>query len=131
MATFELQMKNKKKFKRRLANKINRSLTIISNNSNSFCVSDFHDIDINDDCDIDNDNNNNIMLYKSSCHINDNCTNINLTNNKLLHNIDNTEKLVHDVRSEKIDIPLSEKLAKWPVEKYTPLSSLRNLLSII
>lgn len=51
MAMYELGIRNKIKFKRKLTNKINRSLPII-NNSNSFY--DSHDINTNDDCN-DND----------------------------------------------------------------------------
>jgi len=69
MAMYELGIRNKIKFKRKLTNKINRSLTII-NNSNSFY--DSHDINTNDDYN-DNNVNDNIMLYKNSCYINDNC----------------------------------------------------------
>lgn len=45
--------------------------------------------------------------------------------------MDNTEKLLHNVTPERIDIPLSEKLTKWAIEENITLSAMRNLLLII
>lgn len=62
---YKVEIRHKIKFPRKLKNKLNRSLAIIYNNSES--SHDFHNININDNSiqNIANDNKTNAMLQKS------------------------------------------------------------------
>lgn len=138
----KLELKHKMKFSRKLTNKINRSLTIISESSH-----DFYNINIDNNSieNIANDNktNDNTILQKKLCYISDNAidisdndVDINIPcNSELFNNQDNDINKfsynITQVENPKNEVSPTSKIAKWAIKENITLSALRNLLSII
>lgn len=80
LAMDKFQTRNRVKFSRKLTNRLNRSLALISNTESSNY--DSHDFDINN-CITNTTNdaydmNNSVMLHKNSCHISNSYLNVNI-----------------------------------------------------